>query len=323
MKLFTSLLLVFQFQHNGVSASGACRRSDGYKCGDDRGALPIWPVDTTCDPNECCCDSDNGWNEVGVYQANACTYQDNSKIGCFACGGREACKDVDNTDVGDSSCTGKEACMYFGDVNGERSRIGIESCLGKHACYDADGTIGDNSCNSKDACNIAKGVTIGDTSCIFPEACYNADGVTIGDGSCIFEQACKYITGTTIGYGSCNASNASCNDADSTTIGDGSCNSEVACEDIDGTTIGDGSCNALYACSSYYHEAKDVNVTIGDNSCNADSVCAYCEGGSVVPDGTCNDLNNVDEVGTLLVQGFVNLKEKVCRACFVSILLFP
>ena len=34
--------------------------------------------------------------------------------------------------------------------------------------------------------------------------------------------------------------------------------------------------------------------------------------GSVVPDGTCNDVNNVDEVGTLTTG------DKRCRACFVS-----
>ena len=56
------------------------------------------------------------------------------------------------------------------------------------------------------------------------------------------------------------------------------------------------------------------DVTIGDNSCNADSVCNFCEAGSLVPPGTCNDVNNVDEVGSRLYAG-----DKRCRACFVSI----
>ena len=41
---------------------------------------------------------------------------------------------------------------------------------------------------------------------------------------------------------------------------------------------------------------------IGYVSCNAEKVCQDCEAGSVVPDGTCNNMNNVDEVGTLTTQ---------------------
>ena len=66
-------------------------------------------------------------------------------------------------------------------------------------------------------------------------------------------------------------------------------------------------------------------MDIGDDSCNADQVCRDCEAGSVVPAGTCNDLNNVDEVGTLSQEGDYDgttgtrKGDKRCRACFVSI----
>ena len=66
MKLFASLLLAFQFQHNGVSASQCKReRSDNYKCGSARGALPIWPPETTCRLNDCCCEKVDGWYDNG------------------------------------------------------------------------------------------------------------------------------------------------------------------------------------------------------------------------------------------------------------------
>ena len=50
------------------------------------------------------------------------------------------------------------------------------------------------------------------------------------------------------------------------------------------------------------------DTTIGDESCNAENICRECEAGSVVPDGTCNDVNNDDEVGTLTTG------DKRCRA---------
>ena len=59
-------------------------------------------------------------------------------------------------------------------------------------------------------------------------------------------------------------------------------------------TIGDGSCNANHAC--YYYGDADSSVKIGSGSCNVGYVCEGCEDGSVVLDGTCNDLLNLDEV---------------------------
>ena len=102
---------------------------------------------------------------------------------------------------------------------------------------------------------------------------------------------------------------------DNSVIGCFACSGDVACLGLDNTHVGDSSCNGQHACRNAGDVDKQRTI-IGISSCNADFVCKYCEAGSFVPDGTCNDVNNSDEVGTL-TTGY-----KRCRACFVSFIYF-
>ena len=130
---------------------------------------------------------------------------------------------------------------------------------------------------------------------------------------------CVYQDNSVIGCFACSGLKA-CYGLDNAHVGDKSCNGERACNydylshqsDVpkERLIIGANSCNKDSACSFVQHQT--IGITIGDDSCNAKEMCTLCEGGSVVPDGTCNDVNNVDEVGTLTTG------DKRCRACFVS-----
>ena len=150
----------------------------------------------------------------------------------------------------------------------------------------------------RDTCDYQENSVIGCFACSGVNACRNAKNIHVGDSSCT-----SNVLHVGIYYGACQfAGNPN---GALTTIGIGSCWYNEACYFFVGT-IGDGSCKAVQSC----YRAKDT--TIGNGSCNAENICRECESGSVVPDGTCNDLNNDDEVGTLTTG------DKRCRACFVS-----
>ena len=134
-----------------------------------------------------------------------------------------------------------------------------------------------------------------------------------------------------------------CARQDNSVIGCFACSGVEACENLDNAHVGDSSCKGQEACHQWGDPPKErliigissckgkaacrfvrtqvVGTTIGDNSCNADFVCMDCESGSIVPDGTCNDVNNLDEVGQLETYkdyGYVHDEGYRCRACFVS-----
>lgn len=69
--------------------------------------------------------------------------------------------------------------------------------------------------------------------------------------------------------------------------GRNSCRGISACEDLgfEGKSfVGDDSCRGPYSCHNL-HE-----VTIGNESCNCEYCCACLPTGSIVPDGSCNDI---------------------------------
>ena len=167
------------------------------------------------------------------------------------------------------------------------------------------------------------------------QTCLDQDNSVIGCFACSGVDACNDLDNTHVGDSSCTGDNA-CRKVNDAIIGISSCNKKLACAQelhnyqkgsTSGTTIGDGSCNAEYACyrslGQYTAPAGiDISVTIGNGSCNASTsdpdggICNNCEAGSVVPDGTCNDVNNVDEVGDK-PYGKNDFLTR-CRACFVS-----
>ena len=153
-----------------------------------------------------------------------------------------------------------------------------ECCCHVKDGWDSKATYQQNTCGEQD------NSVIGCFACSGKEACYNLDNAHVGDSSCNGDHACQQDF------------------------------SYQAVEPKERLIIGIKSCNKDSACSFVHH--LDVGTTIGNGSCNAQEVCMHCEAGSVVPDGTCNDLNNDDEVGTLLE--FPDAGDKRCRACFVS-----
>ena len=134
---------------------------------------------------------------------------------------------------------------------------------------------------------------------------------------------CAGQDNSVIGCFACSGTEA-CENLDNAHVGDSSCKGQEACEQWgdppkERLIIGMKSCNGKAACR--YVETRVVGITIGDDSCNADFVCMDCESGSIVPDGTCNDVNNLDEVGQLETYkdyGYVHDEGYRCRACFVS-----
>ena len=154
------------------------------------------------------------------------------------------------------------------------------------------------------------------TTCTWNQCCCHDDKGWEQSTLAYQLKTCEGQDSSVIGCFACSGQDA-CKNLDNTHVGDSSCNGDGACKDSDGVIIGISSCNKYYACS------QAAGTIIGNGSCNAESICIECEDGSVVPDGTCNDVTNDDEVGTLEEEACIMLacstiKTNRCRACFVS-----
>jgi len=167
----------------------ACRNAgiDGYF---KAGSNSCTACDTST-PDTCVCDSILG----PLVPTPGCT------------SGNYACTEAGNAVVGDNSCRGHAACYKLGD--GSNTTVGEGSCLGESSCslvgYKSSqtGRIGDNSCNTRNACMTAGS---------FSPHLESIGPVIIGKGSCNCERCCNCFkdTGVIIPDGKCNSLGECC-----------------------------------------------------------------------------------------------------------------